>query len=113
MNIEEIGPKLSDVMDVVPVCEGLILAKISGEVLIGQTLIEMDHSIIAKSFSKLFEADLSNIDKGNIQDFTINLENGAIIAVRNDDHMLIGLLGSDGKSSVGLLVRQLRNIMWN
>ncbi|WP_457557793.1 hypothetical protein [Candidatus Harpocratesius sp.] len=113
MNIEEIGPKLSDVMDVVPVCEGLILAKISGEVLIGQTLIEMDHSNIAKNLSKLFEADLSNIGKGNIQDFTINLENGAIIAVKNDEHMLIGLLGSDGKSSVGLLVRQLRNIMWS
>ncbi|MHA1777810.1 MAG: hypothetical protein DRO88_12050 [Promethearchaeia archaeon] len=112
MNIEEVGPKLAAAMDAVPVCEGLILAKISGEVLIGQTLTELNHGEIAKSFSKLFEVDFSYLERGKLQDYTINLENGSIIAVRNEDHMLIGLLGADGKSSVGLLVRQLRNIMW-
>lgn len=113
MNIEEIAPKLADVMDAVSVCEGLILAKIDGEVLIGQTLTDLNHAEIAKSFSKLFEVDFSLLERGKLQDYTINLENGAIIAVRNDTHMLIGLLGNDGKSSVGLLVRQLRNIMWS
>ena len=112
MNVDEIAPQLAEVMDNVSLCEGLIFAKITGEVLMGQTLDEsIDHSVIAKTVSQLFSMDLQVIGKGNILDNTITLDEGFLIAVRSEDHVLIGILGSDGKSSVGLLARQIKNIM--
>ena len=106
--------QLAGVMDVVDVCEGLILAKLSGEVLLGQTLTEtIDHNELASKICKLFEIDLDVIEKGQINEYTVALEHGFLIAVRNDEHVLIGLLGNDGKSSVGLLTRQIKNIMRN
>lgn len=111
MNLDEIGPQLAGVMDVVSVCEGVIFAKITGEVLMGQTLTEMNHADITKNIKLLFDIDLKVLEKGEVLDYTINLEQGSLICVRNEDFMLIGLLGSDGKSSVGLLLRQLKNII--
>lgn len=111
MDKEEIGPKLAAVMDVVSVCEGLIYAKTSGEIIIGQTLLEMEHGPIAKSVAQMFEIKIEAAQKGNLVDLTIGLEEGQLIAVKKDETMVIGILGSDGKSSVGLLLRQLKNIM--
>ena len=39
--------KMAELMDVVPECEGLIAADTNGKVLVGQTLLDMDHDIIA------------------------------------------------------------------
>ncbi|MHA1520490.1 MAG: hypothetical protein ACTSRK_09930 [Promethearchaeota archaeon] len=112
MNVDEIGPQLSEVMNIVELCEGLIFAKKTGEVLMGQTLDEsIDHTVITKKVGALFNTDLEVIEKGKISDITISLESGFLIAVQNEDHLLIGLLGSDGKSAVGLLARQIKNIM--
>ncbi len=111
MNKEEIGPKLAAVMDVVSVCEGLIYAKITGEVIIGQTLLEMDHGAIAKSVAQMFEIKIDASQKGNLTDLTVGFDEGQIIAVKKEDTMVIGILGDDGKSSVGLLLRQLKNIV--
>ncbi|MHA1674884.1 MAG: hypothetical protein ACTSYI_14810 [Promethearchaeota archaeon] len=112
MNLDEIAPQLAGVMDAVSVCEGLIFAKETGEVLMGQTLdASIDHSVIAKNVCQLFSMDLKVIKKGDIIDYTISLDKGFLIAVRSKEHVLIGILGSDGKSSVGLLARQIKNIM--
>ena len=111
MNKEEIGKKLEAVMGAVPVCEGIIYAKITGKVIVGQTLTEMDHSAIAKKCGEILKKDLKEAKKGKITDITIGLENGALITVQKDDNILIGILGSDGRSSMGLLRRQLKNIM--
>ncbi len=46
---EELASRLSAVMDAVPVAEGVIYAKINGEVILGQTILEMNHKEIAKA----------------------------------------------------------------
>ncbi len=111
MNKEEIGIKLEGVMEAVPVCEGLIYSKLSGEVIIGQTLTEMDHSALAKKAGIILQQELAEANKGSVSDITIGLDDGALICVKKGDLMLIGLLGSDGRSSMGLLRRQIKNIM--
>jgi hypothetical protein len=111
MKSEEIGLKLSPIMTNVSVCEGLIYAKTSGEVIIGQTLTEMDHNSIAKNVADMFKIKIPALEKGEITDLTIGVEEGTLLAVIKDDEMVIGVLGEDGKSSVGLLLRQLKNIM--
>jgi hypothetical protein len=111
MNVDDLAPQLSSVMDAVPVAEGLILCDPTGKVLIGQTLTEMNHTEIAKKTLQLLKTEIPALGKGKIIDLTIGLDTGFLIAVANDEGILIGILGEDGKSSVGLLTRQLKNIM--
>jgi len=108
---EELAPKLEQIMSEISVCEGLVLAKNNGEVLLGQTLTEMDHNTIAKSVSKIFKTKIDALNKGNMTEMTLGLDEGFLIAVKNKNLMVLGFLGTDGKSSVGLLLRQLKNIM--
>ena len=110
MKKEEVEPQLQQVMDAVPVCEGLLFAKTNGEVLVGQTITEMDHKAIAKSIGQMVNSKHDSVNKGALVDLTIGLEKGYLVAVVKDDEQLIGLLGEDGKTSVGLLLRQLKNI---
>lgn len=110
MNKEEVEPQLQQVMDAVPVCEGLLFAKTNGEVLVGQTITEMDHKAITKSIGQMISSKMDPINKGTLVELTIGLEKGFIVAVVKDGEILIGLLGEDGKTSVGLLMRQLKNI---
>ena len=111
MDLDDLGPKLASIMDSIPVAEGMILAKRSGKVIMGQTLTDMNHEEIAKKAVKLLKTDIPALGKGKITDLTIGLETGFMIAVANKEGILIGILGEDGKSSVGLLTRQLKNVM--
>jgi hypothetical protein len=111
MNKQEIAPKLEKIMADVSVCEGLIYATILGKVLVGQTIIESDHAGIAKKVGLIFKIEFGEVQKGAFTDITIGMESGSLICVKKDDHILIGLLGDDGKSSIGLLRRQLINIL--
>lgn len=108
---EEFAPKLQSIMSEIAVCEGLVLAKNSGEVIIGQTLTDMDHNSIAKSISKIFKTKIDALNKGKMAEMTLGMDEGFLIAVKNKDLMVLGFLGTDGKSSVGLLLRQLKNLM--
>jgi predicted regulator of Ras-like GTPase activity (Roadblock/LC7/MglB family) len=110
MKKEEVEPQLQQVMDAVPVCEGLLFAKANGEVFVGQTITEMDHKAIAKAIGQMANSKHDSVNKGALVDLTIGLEKGYIVAVLKDEELLIGLLGEDGKTSVGLLLRQLKNI---
>jgi predicted regulator of Ras-like GTPase activity (Roadblock/LC7/MglB family) len=109
---EEMEPKLASVMDAVPECEGLIYADINGEVVIGQTITEMDLASIAQTASVLAGSDIGKpTHKGGVKDITLELDKGFIIIALKGDAMLIGLLGVDGKNSVGLLTRQIKQLL--
>ena len=102
---------IEKVMDSVSVCEGLILADMAGKVLMGQTLLEnIDHKSVVKKVIQMLKIKIEAVDKGDITDLTIEFSEGFLIVVRKGKKILIGLLGSDGKGSVGLLNRQLKNI---
>ena len=112
MDKAELEPKLAGIMDAVSVCEGLIYAKITGsKVIVGQTLTEMDHAEIAKKVITMMRTKIDAAQKGEIMELTMGLNSGYIVAVRNEKEIVIGILGEDGKTSVALLSRQLRNIM--
>ena len=113
MDKNVIEKKLADLMDVVPECEGLIAADINGKVIIGQTILEMDHDSIAKACSSIIKdantlGDKTN--KGDLKDTTIELEKGFTLIVSTSKIILIALAGIDGRSSLGLLKRNLMSI---
>ena len=108
-----IEQKMAELMDVVPECEGLIAADTNGKVIVGQTLLDMDHDTIAKLCATIMK-DTNNfgkgIGKGTLKATTIELEKGYAVMVGSDTTILIALAGLDGKSSLSLLKRHLMSI---
>lgn len=113
MSNEEIEAKMAQLMDTVPECEGLIAADLEGNVLVGQTITEMDHAAIAKSVSIIIkDANLlgKNTAKGEVKATTIELDHGFAVLVGSENKILIALAGEDGMASLGLLKRNLVSI---
>ena len=110
---KKLEQKLAELMDIVPECEGLIAADASGKVIVGQTITEMDHGKIAKSCTTIIKDSNNlgkNINKGGLKTTTIELENGFAVLVGSEKTVLIGLAGTDGRSSLALLKRNLISI---
>ncbi len=108
-----IEEKLSELFDIVPETEGLIASDLKGEVIIGQTITDMDHSAIAKTCLALIKDSSNvgkNIGKGAFKTATIDLESGYAVIVKSDAIILIALAGLDGKASLSLLKRNLISI---
>ncbi len=105
--------KLAELMDLVPECEGLIAADVSGNVIVGQTITDTDHGKIAKACATIIKDSNnlgSDIGKGSLKTTTIELEDGYAVLVGSDENVLIALAGLDGRSSLGLLKRNLLSI---
>ena len=114
MSKKEIEPKLAQLMDIVPECEGLIAADASGKVIIGQTITEMDHAAIAKSCAAIIKDSNAlgkTIGKGSLKTTTIELGEGFAVLVGSDKLVLIAIAGTDGMSSIGLIKRNLTKIL--
>jgi hypothetical protein len=112
MDKATVEPQLKAVMDAVPVCEGVVFSNLEGKVVVGQTLLaDTDQSGIAKAVGVMFKPPVPAAKKGKVLDLTIGLEKGYIVAVCKNTDLILGLLGEDGKSSVGLLMRQLKNLV--
>ena len=110
---KDIEKKLSELFDIVPETEGLIATSIDGEVIIGQTITDMDHSAIAKTCVAIIKDSGNmgtNIGKGAFKTATIDLESGYAVIVKSDAIILIALAGLDGKASLSLLKRNLISI---
>lgn len=109
MSKEEMEPKLVQIMDVVTECEGLIYANMDGKVIVGQTLTEMDHAQIAKGCAEILKTTVGkSIGKGNLKELSLSFESGFGVIATDGKHLIIGILGMDGKNSIGLLSRQLK-----
>ena len=113
MSKEVIEPKLAELMDTVPECEGLIAADLDGKVIVGQTITEMDHGKIAKSCAQIIKdsnALGADIGKGTLTTTTVELAEGFAVLAGSGKAILIALAGPDGKASLGLLKRNLLKI---
>ncbi len=108
-----IEKKLAELFDIVPETEGLIVSDLEGNVIIGQTITDMNHSAIAKTCVAIIKYSSTmgdNIGKGVFQAATIDLESGYAVVVKSDAILLIALAGLDGKASLSLLKRNLISI---
>ncbi len=113
---EKLEQSLASLMDAVEVCEGLIAADNQGNIIVGQTLTEMDHKKIALDCVNLInncDEVGTDISKGKLQDITLNLEDGFLILVGSEQLILIALAGNDALSSLALIRRNLINVLRN
>jgi hypothetical protein len=73
----------------------------------------MDHGKIAKACVAIIKDSNTlgkDTGKGSLKTTTIELENGFAILVGSEKNMLIALAGTDGRSSLALLKRNLISI---
>jgi predicted regulator of Ras-like GTPase activity (Roadblock/LC7/MglB family) len=113
MSKEKIESELAKLMDIVPECEGLIAADANGKLIVGQTITDMDDEKIAKACAQILKDSNKlgqDIEKGSVRNTTIELENGYAVLVGSEKMVLIALAGADGRSSLGLLKRNLISI---
>lgn len=111
---KKLEQSLASLMDAVEECEGLIAADNNGNVIIGQTLTEMNHDKIAKECIRIMvDSDKvgQSTAKGKLQDITLTLEDGFLILVGSENINLIALAGIDALPSLALLRRNLINIL--
>jgi predicted regulator of Ras-like GTPase activity (Roadblock/LC7/MglB family) len=108
-----IEQKLAELMDIIPECEGLIAADSNGEIIVGKTITDMDDDKIAKACVAIVNdsnALGNDTGKGGLKTITIELEDGFVVLVGSKENTLIALAGSDGRSSLALLKRNLISI---
>ena len=113
MSKEVLEGKLAELMDTVPECEGLIAADADGNVIVGQTLTELDDESIAKLGASILKDSTnlgSKVDKGGFKSATIQVESGFILVVGSKNKVLIGIAGEDGQASLSLIKRHLISI---
>ena len=113
MDKKVLEQKMSELMDLVPECEGLIARDLSGNVLVGQTITDMDHKIIAKDCLAIMKGSNAlgeNLGKGQLRTTTIDYENGFAVVSSSDKGIIIALAGLDGKASLSLIKRNLIKI---
>ena len=113
MDKKVLEQKMSELMDLVPECEGLIASDLSGNILVGQTITDMDHKSIAKACLNIMKGSNAlgeNLGKGQLRTTTIDYENGFAVVSSSDKTIIIALAGLDGKASLSLLKRNLIKI---
>ena len=115
MKKADVEPKLAEIMNTIPECEGLIAVDPKGKVIVGQTIDEsMDHAAIAKAVQGIVKgatgaAEL--VKKNGTTDVTVSYNDGFIQVVVEDTGMIIGLMGSDGRNSLSLLMRNMKTVL--
>ena len=113
MDKKVLEQKMMELMDLVPECEGLIASDLSGNVLVGQTITEMDHKLLVKDCIAVMNGSNalgSNLGKGNLKTTTVEYDNGFAVIGSSDTIIVIALAGLDGKASLSLIKRNLIKI---
>jgi len=111
LNKKAIEQILSQIMDIIPELEGLIVASASGKVAAGLTLTEKDHNKIAASILALHNESKNvntAVNQSTSQVLYIESENGYTIAVHALKTFAVAIAGKDAAPSLGLIIRSLR-----
>jgi predicted regulator of Ras-like GTPase activity (Roadblock/LC7/MglB family) len=114
MKKAEIEPKLAEIMDTIPECEGLIAVDAKGKVVAGQTLTDLDLGEIANAMKAIVSGagDLGGvIKKGETLDVQVSFNEGFAQVTVGGAGMIIGIMGNDGRNSLSLLMRNMKTVV--
>ena len=114
MSDDALEQNLAKLMDEIPEIEVLIGLDYKGNVLVGQTITEMDKAAIAKNVADIFtKAKVlgKTTGKGHIQGMTITLDEGSSCIVANDSTILVSVQGTDAANSIALIIRSLKSCL--
>lgn len=102
---------VAELMDKVPEIEGLLLLDKNGNVSIGQTITQMNHSAIAKNAAAMIAAakELNKvIAKGDANVAYVEGDKGYVVMANSDKAILLAIISKDATQSLGLIIRDLK-----
>lgn len=102
---------IAELMDKVPEIEGIILLDKNGNVSVGQTITQMNHSVIAKNAAVMIAAakELNKaIAKGDANVAYVEGDKGYAVMANSDKAILLAIISKDAAQSVGLIIRDLK-----
>jgi predicted regulator of Ras-like GTPase activity (Roadblock/LC7/MglB family) len=108
---KQLEAKLSKLMDDISEIEGLIALDLKGTVLVGQTIVEMDKALMAKTALDVFtkaRAMGKSTGKGGVQAINISMDKGSACIVGNDALIIMSMQGTDAANSIALIMRSLK-----
>ncbi len=108
---KQLEAKLSKLMDDISEIEGLIALDLKGTVLVGQTIVEMDKAVLAKTALDVFtKAKVvgKSTGKGGVQAINISMDKGSACIVGNDSLIIMSMQGTDAANSIALIMRSLK-----
>ncbi|MEM2135393.1 MAG: roadblock/LC7 domain-containing protein [Candidatus Freyarchaeota archaeon] len=102
---------LADLMDKIPEIEGILLLDSNGNVSVGKTITQMNHSEIAKNAAVMIASarELNkSINKGGANATYIEGDDGYAVTANTKNAILLAIIGKDAAPSLGLIIRDLK-----
>lgn len=111
MSQSETEKMVADLMDKIPEIEGILLFDQNGNVSVGQTITQMDHSEIAKNAAVIIASarELNkSIEKGDANVTYVEGDNGYAVMANSEKGILLAIISKDAAPSLGLIIRDLK-----
>ena len=108
---EKLVNTATEFRDKIPELEGLLIGKLDGTKLWGDTLRDLNHEFILSSASVVVRAmkKLSeSLDKKTVKIVDSELEEGYITIIASKKAIIVGFYGDDARSQVGIIKKNLR-----
>ncbi|MGQ9719903.1 MAG: roadblock/LC7 domain-containing protein [Candidatus Jordarchaeum sp.] len=114
MSRSETEKMVADLMDKIPEIEGILLLDKSGNVSVGQTITQMNHSEIAKNAAVIIASarELNkSIEKGDANVAYVEGDNGYAVMANSEKAILLAIISKDAAPSLGLIIRDLKIVL--
>lgn len=94
--------------------EGIIvISRIDGSVIVGQTIFELEHENIAKEALELVTRASKlgiAVEKGGNEEVFVGLQEGFVVVVGTGNTILAGIASADAKPERGMITIKLRKL---
>lgn len=94
--------------------EGIIvISRIDGSVIVGQTIFELEHENIAKEALELVTRASKlgiAVEKGGNEEVFVGLQEGFVVVVGTGNTILAGIASADAKPERGIITIKLRKL---
>lgn len=109
---EKLVSAAKEFRDEIPELEGLLIGKIDGEKIWGDTLKNLNHEFILSSASVALRATKKlseSIEKNQIKNIDIEIDEGYVSIVVLKKGIVVGFYGDDARSQLAIIKKNLRN----
>lgn len=113
---EKLVEEVTKFRDQIPELEGLLVSKLDGTMLWGDTLKTLNHDFILSSVSvvvKAMKKVSESIEKKAVRIIDAEIDDGFVTILATDKGIIVGFFGEDARSQLGIIKKNLKMFMIN
>ena len=111
---EKLVKEATEFRDEIPEIEGLLISKLDGTKLWGDTLKDLNHDFILSSTSVVVKATKKvseSIEKKAVKMIEIEIEGGFAIILTTTKGSVVAFFGEDARSQLGIIKKNLKTFL--